>query len=221
MKLNYKEIMQDATLFQSMSDDEYEALVNCLSPRVRHYTKNEILLLAEDSVQHLGIIIGGTASAYLDHVSGSQTLISNLSPLNIFGEVVVSTRTHRSPVTIYAASDVTVAFIEYQKIYSMCEVACSVHRVFLQNVLKIIGDKYFHLFDRITVLREKSLRSKIMAYLYILSDNGVTSTVTIPFSKTVLADYLLVNRSALSKELRKMECDGLIIVKKRKIELMF
>ncbi|MCL2366687.1 MAG: Crp/Fnr family transcriptional regulator [Oscillospiraceae bacterium] len=221
MELHHRAIMRSAKLFQDISDEEYEALINCLSPRIKHYAKNEILLLTEDSVQHLGIVLAGTASAYLDHVSGSQTLISNLPPLSIFGEVLVSTRMHRSPVTIHAASDVTSVFIEYKRIYSMCEVACSVHRMFLQNVLKIIGDKYFHLFDRIAVLREKTLRAKIMTYLYTLSGNGDAKTVTIPFSKTVLADYLLANRSALSKELKKMEDDGLIVVKKRKIELAF
>jgi len=101
----------------------------------------------------------------------------------------------------------------------MCETACSVHRIFLQNMLKAIGDKYFYLFDRIAILREKKLRSRIITYLHTLKNNVKDSTVTIPFSKTVLADYLLVNRSALSKELHKMENDGLITVNKRVIEI--
>ena len=221
MDLNYMRIMRKAPLFQNLNDDEYESLIKCLSPRVKHYAKNEILLLTEDSVHHVGIVLAGTANAYLDHVSGSQTLISSLPTLSVFGEVLVSTRANRSPVTISAESDVTSAFIEYRKIYSMCEVACSVHRIFLQNVLTIIGDKYFQLFDRLAVLREKSLRSKIMAYLYTLSSNGKFYTVELPFSKTILADYLLVNRCALSKELNKMESDGLIIVRGRAIALLF
>jgi CRP-like cAMP-binding protein len=103
----------------------------------------------------------------------------------------------------------------------MCASACTAHRVFLQNMLKVIGDKYFHLFDRINVLSEKTLRARITAYLYALSDRGKKTVVTIPTSKTMLADYLLANRSALSKELRKMERDGLIVVKGREIELTF
>ena len=221
MNLSYKKIMKKAPLFQNLSDDEYDSLINCLSPRVKHYAKNEILLLSEDSVRHVGIVLSGTASAYLDHVSGSQTLISSLPTLSLFGEVLVSTRANRSPVTICAESDVTSAFIEYQKIYSMCDIVCSIHRLFLQNVLTIIGDKYFQLFDRIAILREKSLRSKIMAYLYSLSNHGEIDTIELPFSKTIFADYLLVNRCALSKELNKMECDDLIVVKGREIELLF
>ena len=221
MDLTSMKIMKKAQIFKNLNDDEYNSLIKCLSPRVKHYSKNEILLLTEDSVQHVGIILVGTANAYLDHVSGSQTLISSLPTLSLFGEVLVSTRANRSPVTICAESDVTSAFIEYKKIYSMCEVACSVHRLFLQNVLTIIGDKYFQLFDRISVLREKSLRSKIMAYLYTLSCNGKINIVELPFSKTILADYLLANRSSVSKELNKMESDGLIIVKGRVIALLF
>jgi len=221
MDLNYMRIMKKSPLFQKLNDEEFEALIKCLSPRIKHYAKNEILLLTEDSVQHVGIVLEGTASAYLDHVNGSQTLISSLPTLNVFGEVLISTRANKSPVTICAESDVTAAFIEYQKIYTMCEITCPLHRIFLRNVLTIIGDKYFQLFDRISVLREKTLKSKIMAYLYSLSRNGAISTVEIPFSKTILADYLLVNRCALSKELNKMECDGLIVVEGREIELLF
>jgi len=221
MDLNYMRIMKKSPLFQNLNDDEYETLIKCLSPRVKHYAKNEILLLTEDFVQHVGVVLAGTACAYLDHVNGSQTLISSLPTLSVFGEVLISTRANKSPVTICAESDVTSAFIESQKIYSMCEITCPLHRIFLHNVLTIIGDKYFQLFDRISVLREKTLRSKIMAYLYSLSGNGVINTVEIPFSKTILADYLLVNRCALSKELNKMECDNLIVVEGREIELLF
>ncbi|MCL2425403.1 MAG: Crp/Fnr family transcriptional regulator [Oscillospiraceae bacterium] len=213
--------MQSVALFQDINDDDYSNLINCLSPQIKHFSKNEILLLTGDSVQHIGIILDGTACAYLDHMSGSHTLISNLMPMSIFGEVLVSTKSQRSPVTIYATSDVVVAFIEYQKIYSMCAIACSAHRVFLQNMIKTISDKYFNMFDRIAILREKTLRSKIMAYLFLLSNNGASVSVKIPFSKTMLADYILANRSALSKELRKMENEGLIAVNGRNVELLF
>jgi len=221
MKLNQRETVQKVALFQGISDDEYLTLINCLSPQVKHFAKNEILLLTGDYVHHVGIILDGEACAYLSNVDGSHTLISSLMPMSVFGEVLASTRTHKSPVTIYAVSDVSVALIDYQNIYSMCETACSAHRIFLQNMIKTIGDNYFSLFDRIAILREKTLRAKLKAYLYTLSDNGKTTTVTIPCSKTMLADYLLVNRSALSKELRKMECDGLITINRREIKLHY
>jgi len=221
MNKNHLEAMNDVALFQGICSEEYNTLIMCLSPQIKYFTKNEILLLTGDSVHHVGIIIDGTASAYLDHSSGSHTLITNLTPKSTFGEVLVSSRTHKSPVTIYATSDVTVAFIEYEKIYSMCATACSAHNLFLQNMIMTISDKYFYLFNRIAILREKTLRSKIIAYLYSLSENGISSSVTIPYSKTMLADYILSNRSALSKELRKMEDEGLIVVNGRNVELSF
>jgi len=215
MDKSHSDVLQKSALFQGIDNDDFVILLKCLIPQVKHYSKNEIILLSGDSVKHIGIIVVGNASAYLEHIDGSQTLISNLTPMNVFGEILVSTRTHKSPVTIHATSDAIVAFIEYQRVYSMCETACSVHRIFLQNMLKVIGDKYFYLFDRIAILREKTLRSRIIAYLHTLMNSEGVNTVTIPFSKTVLADYLLVNRSALSKELRKMENDDIVSVKGR------
>ena len=221
MDIRHIKTLQKTFLFQGINDDESMNLISCLSPQVKSFSKNKILLLTGDSVHHIGIILSGTACAYLEHINGSQTIMSTLTPKSVFGEVLVSTRTQKSPVTVYATSDITAAFIEYKEIFSMCATACAVHRVFMQNLMKVIGDKYFSLFDRINILREKSLRSRIMAYLYSLSDRGKSVTVTIPCTKTMLADYLLVNRSALSKELRRMEDDGVIVFNGRKIELIF
>jgi len=221
MDVYLRKIMQGSILFQNIDDNDYANLINYFSPKIKQFSKNEIILLTGDFVQNIGVVLKGTAHAFLEHVSGSQTLISNLMPMSVFGEILVSTRTHKSPVTIYAASDVTAAFIEYGKIYSMSSDSDSAQRLFLQNMLKTIGDKYFYLFDRIAVLREKTLRAKIMAYFFALSGNGAETKVIIPFSKTMLADYLLTNRSALSKELQKMKYDGLLTVRGREVELLF
>ena len=218
---DYRTTLQKTFLFQGIGDEEYAALIDCLSPQIKHFSRNEIIFLSGDIIQHLGIILSGTAHAYFEHINGDRTIMANLTRGRVFGEVLVSTRTQQSPVTVYTESDVTAAFIEYQKVFSMCTTACAAHQIFFQNILKVMGDKYFHLFDRINIISEKTLRSRIMAYFYALSDRGKNSAVTIPFSKTMLADYLLANRSALSKEFRKMERDGLIVFKGRKIELLF
>jgi len=219
VKSIHQDILHKTILFQDIKAEEYKHLIACISPKIKHFSKNEILLLSGDLITHMGIIISGTANAYLEHIDGNQTIMSRLKPLSVFGEVLVSTRTHKSPVTVYAASDVTAAFIEYTRLFAMCERACAAHGAFLQNMIKAIGDKYFRLFDRINILREKTLRARIMAYLYTLTDRKVKQTVTLPFTKTMLADYLLANRSALSKELRKMEDDGIITVKGREITI--
>ena len=219
MELSYKKLLRKAVLFQDINDAGYDVLIKCLAPQIKTYTKKEIILLTGDLSSHIGIILTGTAPAYLEHINGNHTLITNLSPGRVFGEVLVSTRTHQSPVTIYASSDVTIAYIEYQKLYSICSAACEAHKTFLQNIHKAIGDKYFQLFDRVNILSEKSLRLKIFAYLYSLSDRGKKQVIKIPYSKTMLADYLLSNRSALSKELHKMQREGLITVKGREITI--
>ena len=221
METSHRTALQKAGLFDGIKNEEYNALIDCLSPQIKQFSKNETIFFTGDSVQHLGVILYGTAYAYLEHVDGNQTIMATLTPGRVFGEILVSTRTQQSPVTVQTASDITAAFIEYKKIYSARTAACSAYRMFLKNMLSAIGDKYFYLFDRINILREKSLRSRITVYLYSLSDNGKKTAVTIPFTKTMLADYLLVNRSALSKELSKMERDGLVEINGRNIELKF
>jgi len=215
------DILRKAELFSRIASSHGHKLISCLSPHIRHYEKGEIILLSGDTIRHMGILLSGTAHAYLEHIDGSQIIMSRLKPMSVFGEILVSTRTHKSPVTIYATSDVAIAFIQYEGMLNLCPSACAAHSMFIQNMLKAMGDKYFRLFDRINILREKTLRDKILAYLFTLSDRGNTAKITLPLTKTMLADYLLANRSALSKELRKMEDEGIISVKGREIELLY
>jgi len=214
-----KLVLHRTILFQSIDEAGFDKLIGCLSPRIRHYAKNEIIILTGASVDHIGVILSGTASAYTEDAGGNRTIMSSLSPSSVFGEILVSTRAHKSPVTVYCTSDVKAAFIDYQRIYSMCSEACTTHRTFLQNIHTAIGDRYFDLFERFNILREKSLRSRIQAYLFALSGRGSARVVTIPFSKTMLAEYLLANRSAVSRELRRMEDEGIIAVSGRKIHI--
>ena len=218
MNIDHNTALRKATLFCNMDAEEMESLIGCLSPQVKSFAKNEIILMAGEPIRHLGIVLYGNACAYSEQSDGSRMMMSNLSASSVFGEILVSTRTHISPVTIYAESDVAVVFIEYKNIYSICAKACHAHSLFLQNMLKVIGDKYFYLFDRINILREKTLRARIMAYLHSLEVKD--GTVTLPFSKTMLAGYLLANRSALSKELSKMERDGIITMDGRVIKII-
>jgi len=225
MRTNHLKALARASFFADIDSRDYEKLIDCLSPQIRLYEKNEIIIAAGDSVQSIGIILTGRARAYAEDLDGNQTLMTNLTPLSVFGEILVSTRTHKSPVTVYAASDVTVAFIEYDKTFSICSEGCDAHREFMQNMLKAIGDKYFQLFDRITVLREKSLRDKILAYLHALGEKEndmpeACRQVTLPFSKTTFAEYLLANRSALSRELQRMVNDGIIAMDGKVIRLL-
>jgi len=221
MEASHRKTLQKAYLFQGMSDEECVALIKCLSPHVKQFSKNEIVFLSGDTNPYISVILSGTAHAYLEHIDGNQTVMSILTPMKVFGEIIASTRTQVSPITVCAVSNIEAAFIDYQKGCSMCTAACAARRMFIQNMLRFIGDKYFYSFERMNILRERTLRAKITAYLYALSGNGKTGSVTIPFSKTMLADYLLANRSALSKELRKMECDGLISVNGREVGLSF
>ena len=100
MDKGHCDVLKKSALFQNIDDEDFIILLKCLAPHIKNYTKNEIILLSGDSVKHIGIIVVGGASAYLEHIDGSQTLISNLTPTNVFGEILVSTRTHKSPVTV-------------------------------------------------------------------------------------------------------------------------
>ena len=220
MNTSQLDILKKSDLFQGMNDKEFESLINCFSPQVKHFSKGELVIIAGYPVSRIGILLSGKAIAYSEHIDGNQTIMANLVTSSIFCDALSGTKTRKSPVTICSMTDITVAFIEYDHILSMCGYSCSAHKMLLENLLKSISDKWFDLFDRINILREKTLRQQIEAYLHTLANGGELADVTLPFTKTMLADYLLVNRSALSKELSKMQREGLIEIKGRRIRMI-
>ena len=73
--------------------------------------------------------------------------------------------------------------------------------------------------NRIFCTSPKTIRSRLLTYFSRLSVKYGSSTIQIPFNRQQLADYLNLDRSALSKELGKMQQDGLIEYHKNMIYL--
>ena len=210
-----------SALFENVGQAELDQLTDCLSPAIKTYSQGETIVLAGYPLKELGVVLSGTALAYAEKPDGERFLMRVMRPMSLFGELLAGSNQERvSPVSVYASSkSVAVAFIEYQKVITSCGNACVGHRTLLENMLKIVAQSYFTLFERLGLLREKSLRTRLTAYFSALEKGQGTGTVTLPFSKSTLAEYLFVNRSAMQKELAKMEADGLIAVSGRRIAL--
>jgi CRP-like cAMP-binding protein len=208
-----------AQLFQSISQEELRSLLNCLHVSFGKFEKGQYLLSAGDPIKNIGIILSGSVDIIKEDAFGRRVIVTSIGPLDMFAEALVCAQIPESPVSVVANSEGTVCFIDYKRIVTSCGSACGFHTRMIQNMLGILAFKSILFNKKLDFLLLKSMRQRISAYLLDQYKSTKTMTFTIPFNREELADYLAVDRSAMSRELGKMKQEGLIDYKKNKFIL--
>lgn len=205
----YYEVLRRTSLLRGMRDDELDTLMHCFAPRVRRYEKGELLLLAGFETREVGIVLEGEISAFKNTPDGGSVVITHMVPGGLFGDVL-SGSSERSPVSVMAKTDCLALWLPYQKIIRPCASLHATHLQLLQNLVLTISNKYFALDRRVELLICKSLRARIAIWLLDEAEHAKSDTFAVQLTRAGLAEYLNCDRSALSRELSRMQKDGLL-----------
>jgi CRP-like cAMP-binding protein len=149
---------------------------------------------------------------------GNVSMFTELPEEEIFGDILVCAGITHSPVMIFAAENTEILKIDGQKIFSLCDTACPFHKKLLKNMLRLVAKKSFALNRKIEVLSKRTTRDKVLCFFDLYS--GGNKKFTIPYNREEMAQYLCVDRSAMSNELCKMRDEGMIKFKKNRFEIL-
>ena len=213
---NYLPLLQSTSLFAGISAGELRPLLSELGACIRSYGRGEALVQAGAPSRRVGVVLTGSIEAYRPAPGGARIPITHMGPGGVFGDVLGGSSLD-SPVTVVASAPCEVLLFPYEKLLQPDGSAA--RQRLLQNLVRTISDKYFLLSRRVDLLVLKSLRAKVCAYLLNESERAGSLTFSIPFSRVQLADYLNLDRSALSKELCKMRDEGLLEFDKNRFVL--
>jgi CRP-like cAMP-binding protein len=205
-------------LFQNIAYSDFEHILTCLSPKAKAYKKGDIILLSGDAVDFVGLILSGGVKIIKEDYDGNITLLTELSAPEIFGEVFACAGTSQSPVTVQAAEDAEILMINYIKTITSCGSACPFHAKLIENMMRLLAHKNLMLNQKIEILSKRSTRDKLMCFFDC--HRGAANKFTIPYNREEMAQYLCVDRSAMSNELCKMRDDGLIRFKKNEFVII-
>lgn len=207
-------------LFEDIGVDDIEEILLCLDARIREYEKDEIVIMEGDNVQSVGIVISGIASSQKQDASG-KTLTLTLLRENSFVAIMLAANKNRSsPVTVQAREKLCIMFFSFDRLFTTCSKNCIRHDLLLKNYSSCLAEKALELQDRIECLIQPSVRDKVMLFLQQMSAKSVSQNFDIPFDRNTMADYLNVERSALSRELSRMKNDGMIDYYKSSFRLL-
>jgi len=201
-----------------MNVDEIEKILGCLGSEIKNFKKDEIILSAGDKPVNVGVVMTGRIHIVREDIDGNRMILSAAAPGEIFAEAMCCAGVTESPVTVISETDSSVLFINISRLLRTCQSSCVFHAKLIENMLGIIANKNLHLQSRIEILSLKSVRARATRYLESFAAKK-GKDFTIPFNRDEMADYLCVNRSALSHELMKMKKEGLIEYRKNRFIL--
>ncbi len=215
----YLPVLKKCPLFADIEDDDIEKILPCLSAIFRKADKNTFIFSAKDRVRDVGLILSGSVHIINEDFWGRKDILSQLGPGELFAESFSCAQEEKLPVSVLAAEPTDYMLIDCRKILKTCTSACVFHTQLISNLLQVIAHKNIRLMQKVEQVSKRTTREKLLAYLSAVSQKAGSSTFDIPFNRQELADYLSVDRSAMSSELGRMRDEGIVDFNKNRFVL--
>lgn len=216
MNLN---ILKNTELFFGMSEREITLTIDFLKAKTRKYKKGETVHHIGDNISSAGIILYGGVYIEQDDIWGNKNIISYVGESEMFGEAYACIHSEELMVNVTASDKSEILFLNFNKFLNSDASKIPEYSRLIKNLLSVIASKNLNLTRKINHTASKSIRGRVLAYLSYQATKQKKYSFEIPFSRQQLADYLCVDRSALSNELSKMQRLGMISYKKNRFTL--
>lgn len=212
--------LRRSSLFQGVAADELRAMLGCFRARMEHYAKDERIYRVGDDASAIGIVVEGNVLVGTEDYWGNSNINAYVGVGGLFAEASACMPGSPCITNVTAGSDCTVVMLEVRRIVSTCPSACVFHQHIVRNLLSALARTDLELTRKTHCLTQRTTRDKVLAYLSACAQEKGSSSFDIPFNRQQLADYLSVERSALSSCLGKMQRDGIIAFRKNHFEIL-
>ena len=216
----YVSILKRTQMFAGVGDDEITSMLSCLGARLFTYKKGEYVLRQGEHLSDITVLVEGDLHIQKDDYWGNRSILGQIAVGEMFGEAYVAPESGALLNDVVAVEDSAVMFFDVKKIITTCSSACRFHATVVQNLFFAISEKNRKLVQKLVHMSKRSTREKLISYLSEEAKRHNSSSFAIPFNRQQLADFLSVDRSAMSNELCKMRDEGLVLFSKNRFELL-
>lgn len=217
--INYS-FLSHTSLFQGTSENEIKEMLSCLCAKVQTFHKNETIYHVGTRISALGIVLDGSISLENDDIWGNKHIIDTIRPGQVFAETYATVPNEPLLVNVIALEPSTVLFLQVEKLLTTCTNACTHHQKLIHNLLFVSAQKNIKLSHKIFHMSPKTIREKLLSFLSYQSVCANSYEFEISYNRQQLADYLGVDRSALSTELSKMQKEGILTFHKNSFHIL-
>ena len=217
----YLPLMRRNLLFDRIDEEDLIKTLTCLNMQIMQCEKGKVILHQGDTPRYFGVLLTGRIHIAVDDTNGSRTLIGSVEEGDLFAETCAYAGEDTLPASFIAAQDCVVFLLDHMRVITGCRSnGCLAHSLLVTNLMRSIARKNLTLAQKLGIVTQRTTRDKLMNYLYLQRKKSGSSRFTIPYDRQMLADYLGVDRSAMSAELSRMKKDGLINFKRNEFEIL-
>lgn len=216
----YINLLKNTYMFNGINESEIEGMLKCLNARTMLYKKNEYILRNGETVNSIGMVLEGLALIEKEDIWGNRTIISEISPGSLYAESYACLSKLPAEISVIASDNTTVMLFDIRRILTTCSSSCGFHTKLIQNLLYTIAQKNVLLTKKMEYISKKTIKEKLLAYLSSEAMKAGSPTFNIPFNRQELADFLSVDRSALSSEISRLQKKGIISCRKNAFTIL-
>lgn len=218
--LNRNNILSECPLFTGIKQEEFDTMLSCLAARVVEYKKDNYIYMSGSIMSEIGIVLSGSVIIIKEDYWGNRTIISRMSASDMFAESFAFTAGEKLFISVVAAENTEILFIDCKNIINIETSPFGFHTILINNMVRILAGKNVMLMQKIDHLSCRSTRDKLLSYLSAQALEQKCKAFTIPYNRQELADYLCIDRSAMSSELGKLRDEGILTFHKNSFELL-
>lgn len=217
---DYIDSISKLSLFSGIKKEDLTTMLTCLGSYIHDYKKGEFISLSSEPVQSIGVVLQGTIHMIKEDVWGNKTILAFIKKDEVFGETFVCGNQSNSMVTFYSSTNSKILYMPFYKVIHSCTMSCIFHHRLIENMMKLMANKNAQLMEKIEIISKKTIRKKILTYMLLQSQIHESDYFEIPLGRLELADYLCVDRSALTRELNNMKKDKIITFTKNSFHIL-
>ena len=214
----YLNVLKGTKLFEGVAEAEIEAMLGCLNASLKKYDEGEFVYSQGDRVDRISVLAEGRLHVQSDDYWGNRSIITVVSPGEMFGQAYLAGEAITNDVI--AVDPSTVIMFDANRVLTTCSSACRFHTMVVRNLFHALSENNLRLVTKLGHMSKRTTREKLMDYLSVMAKQAGSSTFTIPFDRQQLADFLSVERSAMSAELGKMQKEGLLKTNRSRFTLL-
>ena len=215
----YLSVLMRTKLFSGVGSEDLPAMLNCLGAVKRSFRKGEYVFRSGEQIGSITVLVEGRLLIQKDDYWGNRSIVNVIEPGELFGEAYAAPDSGALRNDVLAAEDSTAIFFDIHRVLTVCPSACRFHTLTVQNLFYAISEKNRKLVSKLDITAKRTTREKLLSYLSEEAKRQNSAAFEIPFNRQQLADFLSVDRSAMSAELCKLRDAGLLSFERSRFTL--
>lgn len=212
-------ILRNCPFFAGMTDREILSVLHCVDARLSGKKANTYIFRVGDTTAAMGLVLSGSVLVMQEDLWGHRNIMAKIGAGDFFAEPFAAIPGAVLNLSVMTSEDSEILFLNLNRLLSVCPAACEHHNRLIRNLVSVLARKILLFNEKITHMSKRTTREKLLSYLSSESIRQGSLSFEIPYDRQQLADFLCVERAAMSAELSKLQKEGLLETNRRKFVL--